>query len=34
VPSVLGSVTESVWGRLATGEPGADFARIYPFVAG
>ena len=33
-PSVLGRVTESVWGRFATAEPGADFTRIYPFVEG
>jgi 3-hydroxyisobutyrate dehydrogenase len=33
-PSVLGSVTESVWDRFASEEPGADFTRIYPFVAG
>jgi 3-hydroxyisobutyrate dehydrogenase len=34
VPSVLGRVTESVWERFATEEPGADFTRIYPFVSG
>ncbi len=33
-PSVLGSVTESVWDQFAAAEPGADFTRIYPFVAG
>ncbi len=33
-PSVLGRVTESVWGRFATAEPGADFTRIFPFVEG
>jgi 3-hydroxyisobutyrate dehydrogenase len=33
-PSVLGRVTESVWGRFATAEPGAYFTRIYPFVEG
>jgi 3-hydroxyisobutyrate dehydrogenase len=33
-PSVLGAVTESVWEQFATAEPGADFTRIYPFVAG
>jgi 3-hydroxyisobutyrate dehydrogenase len=33
-PSVLGSVTASVWERFAAEEPGADFTRIYPFVAG
>ena len=32
-PSVLGLVTESVWERFATEEPGVDFTRIYPFVA-
>ena len=29
-----GEVTESVWERFAAAEPGADFTRIYPFVAG
>lgn len=33
-PSVLGRVTESVWGRFANAEPGADFTRIYPFIEG
>jgi hypothetical protein len=33
-PSVLGPVTVSVWERFATDEPGVDFTRIYPFVAG
>jgi 3-hydroxyisobutyrate dehydrogenase-like beta-hydroxyacid dehydrogenase len=33
VPSVLGRVTESVWERFAREEPGADFTRIFPFVA-
>ena len=33
-PSVLGPVTASVWERFATDEPGVDFTRIYPFVAG
>jgi 3-hydroxyisobutyrate dehydrogenase len=32
--SIVGSVTESVWDRFASEEPGADFTRIYPFVAG
>jgi 3-hydroxyisobutyrate dehydrogenase-like beta-hydroxyacid dehydrogenase len=32
-PSVLGSVTESVWEQFAAAEPGADFTRIFPFVA-
>ena len=33
-PSVLGRVTDSVWGRFADAEPGADFTRIYPFIEG
>ena len=33
-PSSLGSVTESVWEQFAAAAPGADFTRIYPFVAG
>ena len=33
-PSALGTVTESVWEQFAAAEPGADFTRIYPFVAG
>jgi 3-hydroxyisobutyrate dehydrogenase len=33
-PSVLATVTESVWEQFAAAEPGADFTRIYPFVAG
>lgn len=33
-PSVLGPTTASVWERFAETEPGADFTRIYPFVAG
>jgi 3-hydroxyisobutyrate dehydrogenase len=32
-PSALGAVTESVWEQFAAAEPGADFTRIYPFVA-
>jgi 3-hydroxyisobutyrate dehydrogenase len=32
-PSAVGSVTASVWDRFVTEEPGADFTRIYPFVA-
>ena len=32
-PSVLGPVTAAVWERFADAEPGADFTRIYPFVA-
>jgi 3-hydroxyisobutyrate dehydrogenase-like beta-hydroxyacid dehydrogenase len=32
-PSLLGRVTESVWVRFAAAEPGADFTRIYPFLA-
>lgn len=33
-PSLLGRVIESVWEQFAAAEPGADFTRIYPFVAG
>jgi 3-hydroxyisobutyrate dehydrogenase len=33
-PSVLGPATAAVWERFAASEPGADFTRIYPFVAG
>lgn len=33
-PSALGPTTASVWERFAEAEPGADFTRIYPFVAG
>ena len=33
-PSVLGTVTQSIWEQFAAAEPGADFTRIYPFVAG
>ena len=34
MPSVLGEVTASLWSRFAAAEPGVDFTRIYPFVAG
>lgn len=30
----IGAVTASVWDRFADAEPGADFTRIYPFLAG
>jgi 3-hydroxyisobutyrate dehydrogenase len=30
----IGAVTTSVWERFAEAEPGADFTRIYPFLAG
>jgi len=30
----LGTVTAAVWGEFAADEPGVDFTRIYPFVAG
>lgn len=33
-PASIGRVTASLWERFAEGEPGADFTRIYPFVAG
>ena len=31
--AALGMVTTAVWERFAAAEPGADFTRIYPFVA-
>jgi 3-hydroxyisobutyrate dehydrogenase-like beta-hydroxyacid dehydrogenase len=33
-PSSIGAATASVWARFAGAEPGVDFTRIYPFVAG
>jgi 3-hydroxyisobutyrate dehydrogenase len=33
LPTALGAVTTAVWERFAAAEPGADFTRIYPFVA-
>jgi 3-hydroxyisobutyrate dehydrogenase-like beta-hydroxyacid dehydrogenase len=33
-PRTIGAVTTSVWERFAEAEPGADFTRIYPFLAG
>lgn len=33
-PSVLGTLTASIWARFADEEPGVDFTRIYPFVTG
>ncbi len=30
----IGTVTATVWERFAEAEPGADFTRIYPFLAG
>jgi 3-hydroxyisobutyrate dehydrogenase len=32
-PASIGAVTAAVWERFATAQPGADFTRIYPFVA-
>jgi 3-hydroxyisobutyrate dehydrogenase len=32
--TTIGAVTASVWERFADAEPGADFTRIYPFLAG
>jgi 3-hydroxyisobutyrate dehydrogenase-like beta-hydroxyacid dehydrogenase len=32
-PTDLGTVTAALWERFATAEPGADFTRVYPFVA-
>jgi 3-hydroxyisobutyrate dehydrogenase-like beta-hydroxyacid dehydrogenase len=33
-PSSVGTVAAAVWERFADAEPGADFTRIYPFIAG
>ncbi len=33
-PSAVGALTASVWEKFAQDEPGTDFTRIYPFVAG
>ncbi len=33
-PSVLAPVTSALWDRFAEAEPGSDFTRIFPFVAG
>ena len=33
-PAAIGAVTAAVWAQFAAAEPGADFTRIYPFVAG
>jgi 3-hydroxyisobutyrate dehydrogenase-like beta-hydroxyacid dehydrogenase len=33
-PAWIGDATASVWERFASADPGADFTRIYPFVAG
>jgi 3-hydroxyisobutyrate dehydrogenase len=33
-PATFGAVTAEVWERFAAAEPGADFTRIYPYVAG
>ncbi len=33
-PATVGAVTGSLWEAFAAGEPGADFTRVYPFVAG
>jgi 3-hydroxyisobutyrate dehydrogenase len=32
-PSFLGRTTSTIWERFGEAEPGADFTRIYPFVA-
>lgn len=32
--SAVGALTASVWEKFAQDDPGADFTRIYPFVAG
>ena len=33
-PATIGRVTTSIWEGFAAARPGADFTRIYPFVAG
>jgi 3-hydroxyisobutyrate dehydrogenase-like beta-hydroxyacid dehydrogenase len=33
-PAVLGPIAAALWERFAAAQPGADFTRIYPFVAG
>jgi 3-hydroxyisobutyrate dehydrogenase-like beta-hydroxyacid dehydrogenase len=33
-PASIGGVTAGLWERFAAAEPGADFTRIFPFVAG
>jgi len=33
-PTSIGAATAAVWERFAADEPGADFTRIYPHVAG
>ena len=33
-PSTVGALASSVWEEFAAQEPGVDFTRIYPFVAG
>ena len=33
-PVTVGTVTGAVWQRFAAEEPGVDFTRIHPFVAG
>jgi 3-hydroxyisobutyrate dehydrogenase len=32
-PARIGAVTAELWDEFAADEPGADFTRIYPFVA-
>jgi 3-hydroxyisobutyrate dehydrogenase-like beta-hydroxyacid dehydrogenase len=33
-PATFGAVTAEMWERFAAADPGVDFTRIYPFVAG
>ena len=33
-PAEVGGLTAELWERFATAEPGADFTRIHPFLAG
>ena len=32
-PATIGEVTGNLWERFAAADPGADFTRIYPFIA-
>jgi 3-hydroxyisobutyrate dehydrogenase len=32
-PITMAEITEAIWKRFADAEPGADFTRVYPFVA-
>jgi 3-hydroxyisobutyrate dehydrogenase-like beta-hydroxyacid dehydrogenase len=32
-PSDIGTATATLWQRFAAAQPGADFTRVYPFIA-